>query len=167
MWTWSTVDDRGRTAGFTLFEALVALIVAGLLLPALARSLAQAWTATRAPMETVSAMALAREAAFAADLPQARGFRIARSMSGIEIRVLESDIAPAPAGSAHNPNGDDQKPTAVPDSMKLAIASSFGTRGPDSPAAPSPRTLVRISVVVDTPSGRSVAFDTVRLDAAP
>ena len=168
----SKAADRGRRIGFTLVEALVALVVAGLLLPALGRAMSAAWAATRTPMDVVSAMVLAREAAsgaIAETLASARshGYAVERTSHDATILVLPSRLAPAPHGTDPRPTGDgtDPTPAATPAGIKLAIPASFG-----SPVASAPlprRTLRRITVVVRTPRGRRLVLDTVGFDDAP
>ena len=134
---------RGR-GGFMLVEVLVAVVVGGLFLGVLGRVLAGAWGASRTPMDVLSAVTLARAQlqqdrrdAGSAGLP---GYVVTRSSIGVEISARPSHLAPAPLSTAAAP--------APPE------------RGP----APA---LKHISIVVRTPSGRSVTFDTVRFDAAP
>jgi len=173
---WSKAGKARRRAGggrgFTLVEALVALVVAGFLLPSLARALGGAWTATRTPMEMISAMVLAGSAAAGADDGAAearrRGFTIERSERRAEVLVLPSGVAPAPGGT-EGPGGDGAdalKPQATPSSMKLAIPKGLGTPGPGMVGARN-LALQNVSVVVRTPTGRRIVLDAVRLDGAP
>jgi len=158
--------------GFTLVEALVALVVAGFLLPSLARALGGAWTATRTPMEMISAMVLAGDAAAGADdgAAEARrlGFTVQRSERRAEVLVLPSGVAPAPGGTEDmgSDGADALKPQATPGSMKLALPKGLGTPGPGIPGAAN-LILQSVSVVVLTPAGRRIALDAVRLDGAP
>ncbi len=169
----SKVADRERRLGFTLVEALVALVVAGFLLPALSRAMAGAWFATRTPMDVVSAMVLAREAASGAatgtvDSARAHGYTVERTTRDAAILVRPSRLAPAPHGTETPTPGDgtDSTPNATPAGIKLAIPASFGS--PVASAPPPRRTLRRITVVVRTPRGRKLVLDTVGFDdAAP
>ena len=168
----SKAADRQRRSGFTLVEALVALVVAGLLLPALSRAMAGAWAATRTPMDVVSAMVLARGAASGAaaetlDSARSHGYVVERTVHDVKIVVLPSRLAPAPRGADAQPSGDgtDPQPNATPAGIKLAIPASFG-----SPVAGAPqprRTLRRITVSVRTPRGRKLVLETVGFDDAP
>jgi prepilin-type N-terminal cleavage/methylation domain-containing protein len=162
MSTSSRAADRPRRAGFTLVETLVALVVAGLVLTAIAQVLSQAWTATRTPMDVTSAILLARAAAF--DAPpdafrraERQGFRIARSSRALEISVLPSGLAPAVTTAAQAP-----EPHATPAAMQLAEPAALIA------ASQKPRLVLRaISLVVATPLGRRVRLDTIRAENAP
>lgn len=158
-------DAPGRRRGFTLVEALVALVVAGLLLPALARALGGAWTATRTPMDIVSGMVLARDVAAGAPVPpetRARGFAAERAVGGATVLVLPSDVAPAPKGTGEDdPSG--LKPADTPSAMKLAAPQGLGR---SSPGAASDLALRRITVSVRTPTGRRLTLEGLRLDDA-
>ena len=87
-----------------LVETLVALVVAGLCLSAFARALSDAWSSTRAPMDVVSAVVLARAAALDAPAEAFRqaerqGFRIERVTRPLSVTVEPSGLAPAPAAA--------------------------------------------------------------------
>ena len=150
----------------------MALVVTGFLLPALGRAMSTAWFATRTPMDVVSAMVLAREAASGAvaeTLASARshGYAVERTSHDATILVLPSRLAPAPHGTdPRSPSdGTDPTPSATPAGIKLAIPASFGS---PTTSAPLPRrTLRRITVVVRTPRGRKLVLDTVGFDDAP
>ena len=167
----SSKGDSRRTRrrrGFTLVEALVALVVAGLIVPALARALGGAWSATRIPMDVVSAMALARGVAAGGPVPdeaRARGFWAERSSADATVLILPSDIAPAPRGTGKDEEGADLKPEATPSAIRLAVPKGFG--GPPPNASPAKVALRRVSVVVGTPLGRRVALVSLKLDDAP
>ncbi len=168
----SKAADRERRFGFTLVEALVALVVAGFLLPALSRAMAGAWTATRTPMDVVSAMVLAREAASGASADtlasaRSRGYAVERTTHDAKILVLPSRVAPAPRGADTQGSGDgtDPQPNATPAGIKLAIPASFGS--PTTAAPQARRTLHRITVAVRTPRGRRLVLDTIGFDDAP
>ena len=166
MSTFSKAVDPRRRAGFTLFEALVALVVAGLLLPTLGRALAGAWAASRTPLEIVSATALAGDAAAElGPVESPRGYRVARSSAAVEIEMLPSDVPPAPARSKSGKNQDGLDPDAVPASMRLAIPKSFNSTPAGGSAPPPALALRRVSVVVTTPSGRRIGLESLKLDA--
>ncbi len=168
----SKAADRERRSGFTLVEALVALVVAGLLLPAVGRAMAGAWAATRTPMDVVSAVALAREVASGAAAEtlasaRSRGYAVERTSQEVAILVLPSRLAPAPHGTDTQSSGDgtDPTPNATPAGIKLAIPASFGS--PVAAAPPPRRTLRRITVAVRTPRGRKLVLETMGFDDAP
>lgn len=159
---------RRRRAGFTLVEALVALVVAGLLLPALSRALGGAWTATRTPMEVVSAIVLARDVAAGAPVPpeaRDRGFSAERTSRAVTVLVLPSTVAPAPVGTDKDEDADNLKPEATPAGLKLALPVGLG--GPSAGAgSPANLALRSVAVTVRTPSGRRIGLEGLRLDDA-
>ena len=162
-------DPRGLGgrpwAGFTLVEALVALVVAGFLLPSLARALGGAWTATRTPLEVVSAMILARDVVSGDPVPaEARGlgFSAERTAGAVTVLVLPSDVAPAPPGTGKD-DASALKPEATPSAIRLAVPKGFGAPPPGTAPAANLR-LRRVSATVRTPSGRRMVLDGVRLD---
>jgi prepilin-type N-terminal cleavage/methylation domain-containing protein len=170
MSTSSTAAERGaaRRRGFTLVEVLVALVVAGLVLPALARALGGAWTASRMPMDVVSAVALARDVAAGGPVPEdARrlGYAASRSESPVTLLVLPSRVAPAPRGTGQDDAAAGLAPDATPSGIRLAAPKGF--TAPPAGAATRDVTLSRISVAVRTPAGRRVPLDSLRLDDAP
>lgn len=167
MSTSSKGADR-RRRGFTLVEALVALVVAGLMLPALSRALGGAWSATRAPMDVVSAIVLARDVAEGAPVPaetRERGYAAARGGEPATLLILPSSIAPAPRGTGQGENTSDLHPDATPSAIRLVAPK--GTGDPPPGPAPSSVQLRRVSVAVRTPAGRRIALETVTLVDAP
>ncbi len=161
----SSGGDSGRR-GFTLVEALVALVVAGLILPSLARAMGGAWSATRIPMDVVSAIVMARDVAEGGGVPaeaRDRGFAAERTGGAATVLILPSRIAPAPRGTGKD-DATDLHPEATPSAIKLAAPKSLD--GPPPGAALSVQ-LRRVSVSVRTPAGRRVSFDTVKLADAP
>lgn len=166
MSTSSRGDDRGgdrRRRGFTLVEALVALVVAGLILPALARALGGAWGAARAPMDVVSAIALARDVAEGAPVPadaRDRGFSAERGGGPATVLVLPSPVAAAPRGTGKGAEAADLHPEATPAALRLAIPKGLGV--PAAGPAPSVQ-LRRVTVAVRTPAGRRLVLETVKL----
>ncbi len=154
-----------RRGGFTLVEALVALVVAGFLVPSLARALGGAWTATRTPLEVVSAMILARDVLSGDPVPaEARGlgFGVERTGGAVTVLALPADVAPAPPGTGKD-DASDLKPEATPAAIRLAAPKGFGAPPPGTAPTANLR-LQRVSVVVRTPSGRRLGLDGVRLD---
>lgn len=133
------VSEASRQAGFTLLEVLVALVVAGLALSALASAFQVAWSGLRAPEEIVSAVAVAQAAAQdgSPDEGVMDRYAYARRLGAVRVVGRRIGIAPAPA---------EDRPGAAPETVKLDLR------------------LQRISVVVITPSGRRITFDTVRLE---
>ncbi|RYC32069.1 prepilin-type N-terminal cleavage/methylation domain-containing protein [Lichenibacterium minor] len=163
----SSRAGRGSRRGFTLVEALVALVVAGLVLPALARAMGGAWSATRAPMDVVSAIVLARDVAEGGAVPpdaRGRGYAAERRDSAATVLVLASDVAPAPRDAGKGEDASDLHPEATPSAIRLAVPKGLG--GPPPGAAPSVQ-LRRVSVSVRTPAGRRVTLDTVKVADAP
>ncbi len=161
-------EPRAGRRGFTLVEALVALVVAGLILPSLARALGGAWAAVRTPLEIVSAMTLARDVAAGGSVPaEARrlGYTAERTSAVATVLVLPSDVAPAPRGTGKDERVDDYKPESTPAGIKLAAPLGLG--GPAPGDAPANVVLRRIAVVVGTPSGRRIALDGLKVDDAP
>jgi prepilin-type N-terminal cleavage/methylation domain-containing protein len=136
--------DRGK-AGFTLPEVLVALIIATLFLSTLAQVLGNAWTASRRPMEQVSALAVAR--AVAEDAKK-------------DARTL------APHGRIQR---FDYVTTIVPFETETRISKLApkvgGLQDAKQPNDGAANGLQRISVTVTAPSGRRLTFETVRLAA--
>lgn len=156
-----------RRRGFTLIEALVALVVAGLVLPVLARALAGAWSASRMPLDVVSGITLARDVAAGMPLPpDARrlGFSADRSLSPATLLVLPSDVAPAPRGTGQDEEARDLRPDATPSAVRIAAPKGFD--GPAGEAAPADVALSRVSVSVRTPAGRRLTLDALRVDDA-
>ncbi len=154
----------GSRRGFGLIEAMVALVVAGLLLPSLARALSGAWTTSRMPMDIVSGISLARNVAAGADVPaDARhlGFDAQRRTIATTILILPSDVAPAPPGTGKDDAASKLQPDATPSAIRLAVPQGFGS--PPAEAAPAV-VLRRITVVVNTPRGRRMTLDGLRLD---
>ena len=157
---------RGR-AGFTLIECLVALVVAGLVLPALARAFAGAWASTRTPMDVVSGMALAQDVAAGGPVPpEARGrnFAVERRTVPATVLVLPSDVAPAPRGTGKGADAGEFHPEATPSAFKLALPEGLG--GPGAGATPAAVALRRVAVTVRTPAGRRLPLDALSLDDA-
>lgn len=156
-----------RRRGFTLVEVLVALVLAGLILPALSRAFGGAWSAGRIPMDVVSAIVLARDVAEGASVPKdarERGYAAERKSGAATVLVLPSRIAPAPRGTGSDESGSDLHPEATPAAIKLAVPKAAETR----PAAAGANVqLRRVSVTVRTPAGRRIALDTVKLADAP
>lgn len=152
--------------GFTLVEALVALVVAGLVLAVFGRAMAGAWGSVKAPMDVVSGIVLARSAAFGAPpdafaAASARGYTVDRSSRPIEVLRGPTRLAPPLVDSAEPAKPE---PKATPSTMQLAEPK--GIVQTDA-KAPVPE-LRLVSVVVSTPAGRRLRFDTVRIDdAAP
>ena len=162
----SSKGDSGRR-GFTLVEALVALVVAGLILPSLARAMGGAWSATRIPIDVVSAIVMARDVAEGGSVPaeaRDRGYAADRTGGAATVLILPSKIAPAPRGTGKDADSSDLHPDATPSAIKLAVPKSL--EGPPPGAAPNVQ-LRRVSVSVRTPAGRRVTFDTVKLADAP
>jgi len=138
---------EGRAAGFTLIEVLTALTVAALLLEVLAPGLSMAWRTTRIPMETMSAMTVARAVAGRSGLDtgsdretgagdgRIEGFRYAATVEPFWPAPRRSPLAPPPGG--------------------LALAK----RRPVANASE----LRRIAVVVTAPSGGRLRLDSVAL----
>ena len=164
-----SISRKGASRrGFTLVEALVALVVAGLILPALSRALGGAWSATRAPMDVVSAIVLARDVAEGAPVPadaRERGYAAERSGGPATLLILPSTVAPAPRGSGQGDDTSDLHPEATPSAIKLVAPKSTG--GPPPGPAPAAVQLRRVSVAVRTPAGRRIALETVKLADAP
>lgn len=155
---------RGSRHGFGLIEALIALVVAGFLLPSLARAFGGAWTTSRMPMDIVSGISLARNVAEGADVPaDARrlGFAAQRRTVATTILILPSNVAPAPPGTGKDDAASKLQPDATPSAIKLAVPKGFGN--PSGEAAPA-AVLRRITVVVKTPRGRRMTLDGLRLD---
>jgi prepilin-type N-terminal cleavage/methylation domain-containing protein len=159
--------EASRRRGFTLVEALVALVVAGLILPSLSRAFGGAWSASRMPMDVVSAIVLARDVAEGAPVPadaRERGYAAERRSGAVTLLVLPSRIAPAPRGTGAGESGSDLHPEATPAAIKLAVPKEAESR----PQAAAPDVQLRhVSVTVRTPAGRRVALDTVKLVDAP
>ncbi|RYB02777.1 type II secretion system protein [Lichenibacterium ramalinae] len=156
-----------RRRGFTLVEALVALVVAGLLLPTLARALAGAWSAARMPLDVVSGITLARDVAAGGALPpDARqlGYAADRSTTSVTLLELPSDVAPAPGGTGQDEAANDLKPDATPSAIRIAAPKGFAGASPE--AAPADVVLRRVSVSVRTPAGRRLKLDALRIDDA-
>ncbi len=163
----SSRGDNGGRRGFTLVEALVALVVAGLILPSLARAMGGAWSATRMPMDVVSAIVMARDVAEGGAVPaeaRDRGYAAERTGGAATVLVLPAKIAPAPRGTGKDADAADLHPDATPSAIRLAVPK--GLDGPPPGAALSVQ-LRRVSVSVRTPAGRRVTFDTVKLADAP
>lgn len=145
-------------------ETLVALVVASLFLSAFGRALSGAWSATRVPMDVVSAIVLARAASFnptAGAFPSAttQGFVVNRSSRPVDLIVEDPKLAPAPAAAA---GIQSPKPHSTPASMQLAEPN-----GLLAAAGAEPRlALRRVSIVVKTPLGRLVRFDSILVDDA-
>ena len=162
-------DEPARGCrGFTLVEVLVALVVAGFVLPSLARAFGGAWASTRMPMEIVSAMAVARNAADGGSVPadaRGLGFTVDRMSGPVTVLVLPSDVAPAPRGTGKAAAAGEFHSDATPAAFKLALPDGLGR--PSAGAVPSAATLRRLSVAVRTPSGRRVQLQAVTLDDAP
>ena len=157
-----------RRRGFTLVEALVALVVAGLVLPALARALSGAWSASRMPMDVVSAVTLARDVAADGSVPdEARrlGYAAARTQRPVTLLILPSRVAPAPPGTGRDEAAADLAPDATPSGIRLAAPKGF--TAPPAGAATLDVSLSRVSVAVRTPAGRRVVLDSLRVDDAP
>lgn len=160
-------ESSAGSRGFTLVEALVALVVAGLILPSLARALGGAWAAVRTPLEVVSAVTLARDVAAGGSVPaEARrlGYAAERKSAVVTVLTLPSDVAPAPRGTGKDARVDDFKPESTPPGMKLAAPLGLGGAAPADAALNV--VLRRIAVVVDTPSGRRIALDGLKVDDA-
>lgn len=136
------VSRSPRQSGFTLVEVLAAIMVAGLVLSALARAFQTARSATKTPAEIVSAVSIAESVALAGppdalpDGGRIGRFAYERRIGSLEITARRADVAPS----------------AVVDN-------------PQSPAGLDLR-LRRVSVLVTAPSGRRIAFETVRLENA-
>lgn len=165
-----STSSRGsdpRRGGFTLVEALVALVVAGLILPALARAMGGAWSATRMPMDVLSGIVLARDVAEGGAVPadaRALGYSADRVGGPATVLVLPSRVAPAPRGTGRGQEAADLHPEATPAGFRLAIPKGLGQ---PAGGAPPPVALRRVSVTVRTPAGRRIALDTVKLADAP
>ena len=145
-------------------ETLVALVVASLFLSAFGRALSGAWSAARTPMDVVSAALLARAAA--RDVPSdafrdavARGYAIDRSSRPVDLVVEESGLAPAPASAAAEP----PEPHSTPAGMQLAEPKGLVPAGG---AAKSNLALRHMTVLVKTPLGRRLRFDSIKADDA-
>lgn len=169
MSTWSRAADgrvrAARRAGFGLLEAIVALAVAGVTLAVFARAFAGAWGATKVPMDVVSATLLAQSAALGAppasfEAARKRGFSVERENGTVEIERRPASVAPAPAGTGQGAAAPD--PKATPSAMQLAEPEQLA-KSVDRKANV---TLRRVSVMVGTPLGRRVRFETIRLDDA-
>lgn len=171
MSTSSPGAERRRGAGrrgFSLLEALVALVVAGLVLPTLARALAGAWSADRMPLDVLSGITLARDVAAGAALPpEARqlGYAADRRITPATLLVLPSDVAPAPRGTGPEAPAQDLKPDATPSAIRIAAPKGFD--GPAPEPAPAAVALDRVSVALRTPAGRRLRLDSLRIDDAP
>ena len=147
-----------------LLEVLVAIAVAGLMLGVIGRVFAQAWSATRAPLDVVSAVTLARVAleprpdddALQASMP--RGFAVTRHVEPVVLAVRPNDLAPAPQAQSPPPGAIGRGPAAN-DVMP-------GVTHHPPPGGGTGR-LQRITVAVRTPTGRRVTLQTLRLDVAP
>lgn len=156
-----------RRRGFTLVEALVALVVAGLVLPTLARALAGAWSTARMPLDVVSGITLARDLAAGGTLPpdvRQLGFSADRGTAAATLLVLPSDVAPAPRGTGQDEDAHDLKPDATPSAIRIAAPKGFD--GPPPDAAPAEVALRRVTVSVRTPAGRRLTLDALRIDDA-
>ena len=170
MSTSSKVVERGATRrrGFTLVEVLVALVVAGLVLPALARALSGAWSASRMPMDVISAVTLARDVAAGGTVPddaRRAGYAAARTQGPVTLLVLPSRVAPAPRGTGRDEAAADLAPDATPSGIRLAAPKGFTP--PAAGAATLDVALSRVSVAVRTPAGRRVLLDSLEVDDAP
>ena len=152
-----------RRAGFMLVETLVALVIAGLFLSVFARAMADSWRATRAPMDVVTAIVLARAAAIEAPQEAFRqaerqGYRFQRSSRSLDVTVEPSGLAPSPAALDEPP----PEPHSTPAAMQLADPAALVA------AFAKPKLVLRtVSVVVATPLGRRVRFDSIKADNAP
>ena len=152
-----------RRAGFMLVETLVALVIAGLFLSVFARAMADSWRATRAPMDVVTAIVLARAAAMEAP-PDAfrqaerQGYRFQRLSRPLDVAVEPSGLAPAPAAGDEPP----PEPHSTPAAMQLAEPAALVA------ASAKPKLVLRaVSIVVATPLGRRIRFDSIKADNAP
>jgi prepilin-type N-terminal cleavage/methylation domain-containing protein len=134
------------SAGFTLIEVLVAIVVAAMFLDVLARALGASWSASRRPMEQVSALAIARAVAANAGAPalppegRIDRFDYETTVGSFAVEPRRSNLAPAPERS-----GAAAKPPAARESVAKGE-------------------LQRVTVTVTAPSGRRLVFETIRVD---
>ncbi len=166
----SKAVERGAAwrRGFTLVEVLVALVVAGLMLPALARALGGAWSAARMPMDVVSAVTLARDVAAGGSVPddaRRAGYAATRTRAAVTLLVLPSRVAPAPRGTGKDAAAADLAPDATPAGIRLAAPKGF--TAPPAVAAGPDVVMSRVSVAVRTPAGRRLVLDSLTVDDAP
>jgi len=133
-------------AGFTLLEVLIALAVAAVFLGTLSRVLATgSWSESRRAIDQVSAVAVARVAATAVGADGRTVIRNGR------IGLFDVTMTVAPLLTEPRP---------------LALAPAFPA--PDAGKRPQEPGgggyLQRIGVVVRSPSGRRLTFETIRLE---
>lgn len=152
-------------AGFTLVEALVALVVAGMVLAVFGRAMAGAWGSVKTPMDVVSGIILAKNAALGAPAEAfasagARGFTIDRSSAPAEVLRRPSRLAPA---LVEGPQQTPKDKKSTPSGMQLAEPTGIV----QSAAGAQRAELRHVSVVVATPLGRRLRFDTFKLDNVP
>jgi prepilin-type N-terminal cleavage/methylation domain-containing protein len=135
----SEAEDRSR-AGFTLLEVLVALAVAGLFLSVLARGFATAWGRQHIPVESIWAIALAREVA--ADVRD-KGVAISGSAGGFNYtsRIEPLTIEPKTSSLPPTPPQDHRASQRFPLQARLQ----------------------QITVRVIAPSGHRFNYQTIRL----
>lgn len=135
MSTSSKAAERGaaRRRGFTLVEVLVALVVASLVLPALARALSGAWSASRMPMDVISAVTLARDVAAGGSVPEdarRQGYAASRTGGPVTLLVLPSRVAPAPGGPAGTRRRRISPPTPRPQASGSRLRRASRRRRP-------------------------------------
>lgn len=137
----------GDRTGFVLFEALVALAVAALLLTMLSRSFLSIWQGTAHAREDLQAMMIARTVLEGA-LPReslSPGVKTGFA-GGYEWRTETLPASTRPAAVAAS---------AVPDDQQVDL----------TPASGGKWQLYRIIVTVGSPSGRRVLLEAFRLGA--
>uniref|UniRef100_Q07N88 Prepilin-type cleavage/methylation-like protein n=1 Tax=Rhodopseudomonas palustris (strain BisA53) TaxID=316055 RepID=Q07N88_RHOP5 len=135
-------------AGFMLMEVLVALAVAAMLFTVVAHVFANAWSGSRVPMELVNALNLARHLASEADIGDrgvprdgnAGRFTYTATKFPLSVTTRATRLAPAPGGVDNL------------DQLRRAIGEVPYLR--------------RVTIIVRTPSGRSLTYESVVLEKA-
>jgi|SRR6516164_3330717 prepilin-type N-terminal cleavage/methylation domain-containing protein len=150
----------GRQAGFTLVETLVALAIASIFLGVLTRGFITAWSTTGISSDTLRSVMIARslatnlrqEGQVSASEGTIQGFRFTIETAPLDVEKRDAPFPPPPQqalNAARPPAGT--PPTGAPPTS--------------SPPLPPPKPL-RVSIIVTSPSGRTLHYETSTTEKA-